>query len=93
MTVTAVCLGGFAVVWAAQAPPETAITQADVGRLIKAVEQAGQAFLTGRDGEEAQAVFVRDQDMTIFGAFGGEVTRGFGNVENRQANARSGFPT
>jgi ribosomal protein L14 len=68
-----------------------AVTEADVAELLSLLDEGRQAWIDGRLGYGRGFDADQDEDMTLFGPFGGEVIRGADELGGRQDRAASLF--
>lgn len=64
-----------------------AITDADVEELLEVLDRGRDAWINGTLDMGAHHEAHQDDDMTIFGPFGGEAGRGLGLLDRQQAMA------
>lgn len=67
------------------------MTDADVRALLALLDEGRQSWIEGKLGFGRGFEVDQDEDMTLFGPFGGEVVRGSGELEGRQSRAESLF--
>ena len=67
------------------------MTDADVQNLLTLLDEGRQSWIEGTLGFGRRFEVDQDDDMTLFGPFGGEVVRGTSELEERQNRAESLF--
>lgn len=67
------------------------VTDAEVGELLARLDQGRQSWVEGKLGFGQGLDVDQDEDMTIFGPFGGEALRGTAELSGRQDRAASLF--
>lgn len=71
--------------------PPTDVTDAEVAELLARLDEGRQAWIDGKLGFGRGLDVDQDDDMTIFGPFGGEALRGTAELSGRQNRAASLF--
>jgi hypothetical protein len=64
------------------------VDDADLEELLASVDRGRQAWIDGTLGQGTDLDVAQDDDMTIFGPFGGEAGRGRGLPDRQRAAAR-----
>lgn len=67
------------------------VTDADVSELLSLLDNGRESWIEGRLGFGRGFEVEQDDDMTIFGPFGGEAARGTSDLAGRQDRASSLF--
>jgi len=67
------------------------VKEADIDELLALLDQGRQAWIDGQLGYGRGYDAEQDEDMTIFGPFGGEALRGTAQLAGRQDRAASLF--
>jgi ketosteroid isomerase-like protein len=67
------------------------VTEADIDELLVMLDQGRQSWIDGNLGYGRGFDVEQDEDMTIFGPFGGEALRGTAELAGRQDRAASLF--
>ena len=68
-----------------------AVSEADVNELLGMLDRGRQSWIEGRLDFGGGINLEQDEDMTLFGPFGGEVIRGKGQLGPRQDRAATLF--
>lgn len=68
-----------------------AVSEADVNELLELLDRGRQSWIEGRRDFGAGINLEQDEDMTLFGPFGGEAIRGTGQLGPRQDRAATLF--
>lgn len=67
------------------------VTEAEISELLVMLDQGRQSWVDGKFGFGRGFDVEQDEDMTIFGPFGGEALRGTAQLAGRQDRAASLF--
>lgn len=67
------------------------VTEAEVAELLARLDEGRQSWIDGKLGYGRGFDIDQDEDMTIFGPFGGEAARGTAELAGRQDRAASLF--
>lgn len=68
-----------------------AVSEAELSELLRLLDEGRQSWIEGRLGFGRGFEVDQDDDMTLFGPFGGEVVCGTGELAGRQDRAESLF--
>jgi len=69
----------------------TSISDAEVAALVRDLDSGRQAWISGHLETSATTMMAQDDDMTIFGPFGGEAGRGNATLVPIQTRAAAAF--